>query len=322
MLMYSAAIVIGLVLLVWGADLMVIGASATATHFGVSPMLIGLTVVGFATSAPEILVAIAAAWSGSPNLAIGNAIGSNIANIGLIGGLTALVYPLTVYSDTLRREFPVMVAVSTVPLVFFLDGYVARWEGLILLLTFAGFMYWIVQLGIRNRGRDDQIEADYAAEIPTDVPIRGAILRIALGLAALSGGARILVWGSQSAALALGISDMVIGITIVAVGTSLPELAVSLVSARKGEHGLAFGNIIGSNGFNALAVIGITAVIAPATMDPDVVWLHLSVMLAFTIAFFLMAYNWSGTIRVGRMAGALLLGGFVAYHGYIAYQTF
>ena len=321
MLMYSAAIVIGLSLLLWGADLMVIGASVTARKLGISPMLVGLTVVGFATSAPEILVAVAAALGGTPDLAIGNALGSNIANIGLIGGFTALLWPLTVFSQTLRREFPVMVAVSIVPVIFFIDGRLTRLEGVLLLATFAGFIYWIVQLGLHTRGHD-AIEAEYASEIPTDISQGGASTRIIVGLIALSSGAQALVWGSQAAALALGVSNMIIGLTVVAIGTSLPELVVSLASARKGEYGLAFGNIIGSNGFNSLAVIGIATVIAPMDLDPAAIRFHLPVMLAFTIVFFFMAYNWSGMIRVSRTAGALLLSGFIAYIGTIAYQTF
>lgn len=321
MLLYSTAILVGLVLLIWGANLMVMGASATARNLGVSPMLVGLTVVGFATSAPEILVAIAAALSDAPNLAIGNAIGSNIANIGFIGGATALAWPLLVYSQTLRREFPVMVAVSVVPVIFFLDNQLQRWEGLALLVVFAGFIFWIIQLGLRTRGHD-AIEAEYESEIPTDLTTGAAVMRIIVGLGALSAGAQSLVWGSESIATELGVSNLVIGITIVAFGTSLPELAVSLTSARKGEHGLAFGNIIGSNGFNSLAVIGIAAAIKPATLDPSAVRLHLPVMLAFTITFFFMAYNWSGTIRVSRAHGAILLTGFITYIGVIAYQTF
>jgi cation:H+ antiporter len=321
MLLYSAAIVVGLLLLVRGADLMVVGASATAHRFGVSPMLVGLTVVGFATSAPEILVAMIAAFTGAPNLAVGNAIGSNIANVGLIGGMTALAWPLVVFSETLRRELPVMVAVSTVPVIFFLDNRLGRVEGLLLLATFAGFMYWIVQLGLRTRGHD-AIEAEYASEIPTDLTAAQATTRIVFGLVVLSLGAHALVWGCESVAVTLGVSEMIIGITIVAIGTSLPELAVSLTSARKGEHGLAFGNIIGSNGFNSLAVIGVAAVIRPSNLDAEAVTLHLPAMLAFTIAFFFMAYNWSGTIRVSRMAGAILLCSFVAYHAYVAYLTF
>ncbi|MFQ5633782.1 MAG: calcium/sodium antiporter [Gammaproteobacteria bacterium] len=319
--MYSVAIFAGLALLVWGAELMVVGASVTARRLGVSPMLVGLTVVGFATSAPEILVAVAAGLNKLPDLAIGNAIGSNIANIGLVGGLTALCWPLTVDSRTLRGELMAMSAASMVPLLFFHDDRLDRLEGLVLLAIFAGFIYWITQLGLRTRGHDI-IETEYASEMPTGISRRGATMRLAGGLVALSAGAESLVWGSQSAALSLGVSSMIVGVTVVAIGTSLPELAVSLASARKGEHALAFGNIIGSNGFNSLAVIGIAAAIAPGTTDPGAGAFHLPVMLGFTIAFFFMAYNWSGTIRVTRTAGAVLLIGFVVYLGKIAYQTF
>ena len=318
MLLYSAAIVIGLILLVWGADLMVVGASATAHQFGVSPMLVGLTVVGFATSAPEILVAIAAAWSGAPNLAIGNAIGSNIANVGLIGGARRWHGRWSSSRKRCAANSRSWSRSAWSPVIFFFDSELGRLEGLVLLIVFAGFIYWIIQLGMRTRGHDT-IEAEYASEIPTDISIGGAIARIGGGLLALSVGAHILVWGCQAVAAEFGVSDMIIGITIVAVGTSLPELAVSLASARKGEHGLAFGNIIGSNGFNSLAVIGIATVIEPAILDPAAIRLHIPVMLGFTITFFLMAYNWSGTIRVGRTHGAALLSAFIAYYAYIAY---
>ena len=165
MLMYSAAIIVGLALLIWGADLMVVGASVTARRFGVSPMLVGLTIVGFATSAPEILVAITAALSNAPNLAIGNAIGSNIANIGLIGGATAVAWPLVVHSQTLRRELPVMVAVSIVPAFSSSTAVCRALEGFLMLATFGGFMYWIVQLGLRTRGHDS-IEAGVRVRDP------------------------------------------------------------------------------------------------------------------------------------------------------------
>jgi len=321
MVMYSAAIIAGLAVLILGANLMVDGASATARNFGISPMLVGLTVVGFATSAPEIIVSIAAALQGAPNLAIGNAIGSNIANIGLIGGATALAWPLLVHSKTLRREFPVMVAVSVMPVLFFVDDRLDRWEGLILLIAFAGFIYWVVQLGLRTRGHDS-IEAEFAQEIRTDLTLRAAVTRIVVGLLLLSAGAESLVWGAEAVATELGISSLVIGITVVALGTSLPELAVSLTSARKGEYALAFGNIIGSNGFNSLAVIGIAAVIRPTDLDPSAIKLHLPVMLAFTIVLFFMAYNWSGLIKVRRVHGAILLSAYVAYMGVVAYQNF
>ena len=321
MLLYVVALTSGILLLVLGADRMVIGASVTARNMGVSPMLVGLTVVGFATSAPEILVSIMAALDGIPNLAIGNAIGSNIANIGLVGGATALLWPLKVESQTLRREFPVMVAVSILPLILLPDEILSRIDGLLLLIAFTGFFYWIIQLGLRTRGHDT-IEAEYASEIPADIKQSRAVMWIIFGLALLIGGSKALVWGAENIARELAISDTVLGITVVAIGTSLPEMAVSALAARKGEHGLAFGNIIGSNSFNMLAVIGIAAVIHPAALDTATLKLHFPAMLAFTVALFFMAYNYKGIISVSRGAGAILLIGFIAYHITVAIETF
>jgi cation:H+ antiporter len=321
MLLYVVALISGIALLVSGADRTVIGSSVTARNMGISPMLVGLTVVGFATSAPEIIISIMAALDGIPNLAIGNAIGSNIANIGLVGGITALLWPLKVESMTLRREFPVMVAVSILPLILISDEMLSRIDGLLLLIAFAGFIYWIIQLGLRTRGHDT-IEAEYASEIRADIKQSHAIGWIILGLAMLIGGSKALVWGAENIARELAISDTVLGITVVAIGTSLPEMAVSALAARKGEHGLAFGNIIGSNSFNMLAVIGIAAVIHPAALDTATLKLHFPAMLAFTVALFFMAYNYKGTIRLSRGAGAILLIGFIAYHITVAIETF
>ncbi|TDJ47156.1 MAG: calcium/sodium antiporter [Gammaproteobacteria bacterium] len=321
MIMYVSAILGGLILLIWGAERMVTGAGVTARNLGVSPMLIGLTVVGFATSAPEILVSATAALDGVPNLAVGNALGSNIANMGLIIGLTALIWPLVVASDTLHREFPVMVLITIVPIIVFWNGHLSRFDGVVLLLAFIAYFCWIVRLGMRTRGHDS-IEAEYAAEIPTDMSMGRALLWVVIGLAVLAAGSIALVWGSENVALEFGVSNLVIGVTIVAVGTSLPELAVSVVAARKGEYGLAFGNVLGSNGFNMLAVLGVAAVIGPIEVEPDVFSLHLPVLLGFTVAFFFMAYNRSGSIRVSRLSGGLLLAGFVGYYSYLGYQTF
>lgn len=321
MLLYVFALTSGIILLIWGADRMVVGSSVTARNMGVSPMLVGLTVVGFATSAPEIVVSAMAALNGVPNLAIGNAIGSNIANIGLVGGMTALTWPLLVNSQTLRRELPVMVAVSVLPFILLPDSKLGRIEGLFLLFAFAGFIYWIIQLGLRTRGHDT-IEAEYASEIPADVRQNRATVWIIAGLLLLIGGSQALVWGGENIARELGITDTVLGITVVAVGTSLPEMAVSILAARKGEHGLAVGNIIGSNSFNMLAVIGIAAVIHPTVLDITVVNLHFPIMLAFTVVFFFMTYNYTGIIRIGRWAGAFLLMSFIAYHAFVAVETF
>ncbi len=321
MLLYAIALISGIALLIWGADRMVIGASVTARNMGISPMLVGLTVVGFATSAPEIVVSIVAAIDGVPNLAIGNAIGSNIANIGLVGGMTALMWPLLVQSQTLRRELPVMVVVSVLPAILIWDQKLSRPEGFFLLCAFAGFFYWIIRLGLQTRGHDS-IEAEYASEIRADIKPGLATLWMITGLALLIVGSKALVWGSENFARELGVTDTLLGITVVAVGTSLPEMAVSILAARKGEHGLAFGNIIGSNIFNMLAVIGIAVAIRPVKLDAATIDLHFPAMLGFTIAFFFMAYNWRGEIRVSRWAGAILLIGFITYHTIVAVKTF
>jgi cation:H+ antiporter len=319
MLLYLSSLIIGLILLVWGADRMVIGAAVIARNLGITPMVIGLTVVGFATSAPEILISATAAFRDASSLALGNAFGSNIANIGLVAGVAAIIRPLTVNSEALSRELPAMVAVSLIPVILLIDLKLSHLDGAILLIAFFCFIYWVIKLGMRSSGHD-AIEAEYATETPEAVTQRMAILWIIIGLAILVVGSNALVWGSQNIARQVGVSDLVIGVTVVAIGTSLPELAVSVVAARKGLHGLALGNVIGSNAFNMLAVIGIAGVIRPATLDLAAVQLHLPVLLGFTVAFFFIAYNSNGTMRVGRLEGAALLASFIIYQSYIAQQ--
>ncbi len=306
----------GLVLLVWGADQFVSGAAATASNLGISPILIGLTIVGFATSAPEILVAVNAALKGSPMLAVGNALGSNIANIGLVLGIVALIHPVEVKSETLMREMPVLLAVTLLTMTLFLDNAVSTIDGLVLLGTLGIVMYWIVRLASASK-KSDPIEAAYAADIPRDMKMRTALIKLATGLISLLIGAELLVRGSTEIALAYGVSELVIGITLVAIGTSLPELAVSAVSVWRGEYGIAVGNVIGSNMFNLLAVIGIAAVIHPATLAPEVLTLHFFVVAAFTLVLFAMAYTYSGVGYINRVEGAILLVAFIAYHIYV-----
>jgi len=286
-------IVAGLVLLIWGADRFVHGASAAARNMGFAPLLIGLTIVAFATSAPEILVSVVAATRGEPGLAFGNAIGSNIANIGLVLGVTAILRPIPLESATLRREMPALLAVSLLTVSLFLDTRLSRPDGIVMLTGLAIVMIWFVRLGIRSADTDP-IKMDYEAEIPKDVSMKMAFIWLVVGLGVLLVGAEWLVDGSIGIAQSLGVSEVVIGITIVAIGTSIPELAVSLVSALRGEYGLAIGNIVGSNIFNLLAVIGIAATIHPATVAPSVLSLHIFVMVAFTLVLFAMTYDYDG----------------------------
>jgi cation:H+ antiporter len=313
-------IIAGLVLLIWGADRFVHGAAATARNMGVAPLLIGLTVVAFATSAPEILVSIVASLRGEPGLAFGNAIGSNIVNIGLVLGCVAIIRPIELRSATLRREMPALLAVTLLTVSLFLDSYLSRIDGIVLLTGLVIVMLWLTRLGMRS-APSDPIKKDYEAEIPKDVRPSTAMLWLGIGLVCLLIGAQLLVDGSMYVARFLGVSEVVIGIVLVAFGTSLPELAVSLVSALKGEYGLAIGNIVGSNIFNLLAVIGIAATIAPTAMAPTVLSLHIFVMVAFTLVLFAMTYDYDGKSELSRIEGAALLVAFIAYDTYVVLQN-
>ena len=320
MLVNILLVIAGLVLLVWGADRFVHGAAATARNLGVAPLLVGLTVVAFATSAPEILVSVVAAIQGEPGLAFGNAIGSNIVNIGLVLGMTAMIRPIKLESATLRREMPALLAVSLLTVSLFLDTFLSRVDGIVMLTGLVIVMVWLARLGLRSAA-NDPIKRDYEAEIPTDVKMSMAIVWLIVGLGTLLIGAELLVDGAMGIATMLGVSEVVIGITIVALGTSLPELAVSLASALKGEYGLAIGNIVGSNIFNLLAVIGVAATIAPSALAPTVLSLHIFVMVAFTLVLFAMTYDYDGRGQLSRLEGLALVTAYLAYSGYVVAQN-
>ena len=313
-------IVAGLLLLVWGADRFVHGAAALARNMGIAPLLIGLTIVAFATSAPEIVVSVIAALRGESDLAVGNAIGSNTANIGLVLGGVAMLRPIELTSATLRREMPALLAVSLLTVTLFLDTHLSRVDGFVLLTGLIIVMVWLTRLGLRTSATDPML-ADYEAEIPTDVSTRAAAIWLAIGLALLLVGAEFVVDAAIEIARELGVTEIVIGVTLVALGTSVPELAVSLVSAIKGEYGLAIGNIVGSNIFNLLAVIGIAAAIQPAALAPSVLSLHIFVMAAFTLVLFAMTYEYDGKGRINRAEGAALFLAFVGYVSYVVIQN-
>ena len=307
------AVACGFALLVWGADRLVYGASASARNLGVSPLVIGLTIVGFGTSAPEMLVSAVAALQGNPGLADGNAIGSNIANIGLILGCAALAQPLTVKSETLRREYPLMFAVMLFTVLLMLDLFLSRPDGILLLAGLVGLTVLVVRLGLRQNRRDPMV-AEFKAEIPGHVPMSRSLLWLGLGLCVLLVSSRILVWGAVNIARALGVSDFIIGLTIVAIGTSMPELAASVMSAVKKEHDIALGNILGSNMYNLLAVLGLSAVIAPHRLERLILQRDMVAMVVFSIGLFIMGFGFRGDGRVNRWEGALLL---FAYLGYL-----
>jgi len=313
-------VIVGLLFLVWGADRFVHGAAATARNLGIPPLLIGLTIVALATSSPEILVSVVAALRGEPDLAIGNAIGSNIANIGLVLGVVALLRPVELKSATLRREMPALLAVTLLTVSLFLDSYLGRVDGLVLLAGLVIVMIWLIRLGFRSSA-GDPLQAEFDAEIPKHMSMRVAILWLVVGIATLLLGAHWMVDGAIDIAKILGVSEVVIGITMVALATSIPELAVSLVSAFRGEYGLAIGNIVGSNIFNLLAVIGIAATIQPAALPPSVLSLHIFVMVAFTLVLFAMTYEYEGRGQITRFEGLALIAAYVAYQGYVVAQN-
>ncbi|MCF7820813.1 MAG: calcium/sodium antiporter [Mariprofundaceae bacterium] len=311
MLLASLAVVAGFVLLAWSADRFVDGAASIARHFRVSPMIIGLTIVSLCTSFPEMLVSAIAAFDGNSDLGIGNALGSNIANIGMVLGVTALIVPLTMRSSIFKREMPVLLVVMLLALALMFDGDLNRIDGVILLTALLALLWWLVRLGMQDRY--DPLEGEYEDVIPVDMTLGASILWFVVGLVLLLVSSRIVVWGSVEIAHFFGISDLVIGLTIVAIGTSLPELMASIMSVRKGEDDLAIGNVIGSNMFNVLAVLSMPALIAPQAFDRLALVRDFPIMIGFTVVLFLMAYGFSKRGELGRIEGAVLTAGFIAY---------
>ncbi|MGD9661256.1 MAG: calcium/sodium antiporter [Porticoccaceae bacterium] len=317
MLLASLAILCGFALLVWSADRFVEGAAATARHAGMPSLLIGMVIVGFGTSAPEMVVSAMAAADGNPGLALGNGLGSNIVNTGLILGVTALVAPILVHSKIVRRELPLLLIIGAFAGLLLWDKALTRLESLVLLTGFFALVGWTIYAALKGRG--DALEAEMEQELQVhDMPLPRAIFWLVAGLVILIISSRILVWGAVTIAETLGVSDLVIGLTIVALGTSLPELAASVIAVRKGEHDIAIGNVVGSNMFNLLAVVGIAGVIAPMPdISPDVLSRDWPVMMAMTLGLFVMAYGFRGQGRINRFEGCLLLLSFIAYNSYL-----
>lgn len=320
MLLATTAIVVGFIVLVWGADRFVMGAAALAHNLGVSPLLIGLTIVSFGTSAPEILVSAMAAFGGTPSLAIGNAVGSNIANIGLILGVTALIAPLLFQSHVLLREYPILLAVSAGVYLLMIDGQLSFLDGLIMLAALAVTLTLLVRIGMA-RSASDPMSGEYEAEIRADLSTFAAVMWFLAGLALLLVSSRMLVWGAVEIATAMGVSDLVIGLTIVAIGTSLPELAASVMSALKDEPDIAVGNVIGSNIYNLLAVLCIPGLVSAPAISDEVLSRDLPVMLGLTLVLFLMGRGRNGDGHINRIEGSILLLCFVGYQGWLYFET-
>ncbi|WP_294945524.1 calcium/sodium antiporter [Sulfurivirga sp.] len=311
----ALGLIIGLWLLIKSADAFIEGAAAVAAHMNISPLIIGVVVLGFGTSMPEIIVSILAALDGAPGLAVGNAIGSNIANIGLVLGATALLVPLGVRSSVLRRELPLLIGVTVAAGLLFLDGRLSRFDGVMLLVAFFASMAWMIHIN-RAAPASDPLEQEMEQELATleKMPLKKAWLMTLGGLIVLMLAAKLMVWGAVEIAHHFGVSDAVIGLTIIAIGTSLPELAAGITAARKGEADLVVGNVVGSNLFNLLTVVAMPALIAPGALDAGIVTRDYPIMLAFTLLMLLFALPlWRGPARISRIEGSLLSAGFAAY---------
>lgn len=311
-------LIVALAILVWSADKFVFGASSVASNLGISPMIIGLTIVAMGSSAPEMMVAATSSLQGNPNTAIGNAIGSNITNIALVLGLTALFQPLSVSSNTIKRELPLILAITFLAYLVLFDQSFDFWEGVILFTFFFVYIGVLLFITIRKKQNneiiDDPMILEAEQEVPHAVSTGKSIFWLIVGIILLPLSAHYLVESATEIAKAFGISDLVIGLTIIAIGTSLPELAASLVSIWKKEDDLAMGNIIGSNIFNILAVLPIAAVIAPGTVDPDATTRDAPYMLAVTLFLFILCFSRKkGFFRITRFKGFLLFLSFAAY---------
>ncbi len=316
-----AAIIVGLTVLMWSADRFVDGAASIAKHLGVSSLIIGITIVGFGTSAPEILVSVIAVLEQTPDIAIGNALGSNIANIGLILGITALVTPLPIAKQILNREFPLLLLATTVMSWCLYDGVLDAFDGALLLSLLALMLWYLVK--VHRKGPDnDPSENRLSNNDAEEIGFLASSGWILLGLILLVGSSKLLIWGATRVAHDFGISELIIGLTIVALGTSLPELAASIASIKKGEPDLAIGNIIGSNLFNSLAVIGIPAFITSFSISNLAVTRDLPVVIAITLLFYgLSRFPLSGLHSLNRLKGFCLLGAFVIYQLYLYYEV-
>lgn len=306
-LLPSLAILAGFIGLVWSADRFIDGSAAIANNFGVPKLLIGLTVVAFGTSAPEIVVSISAALRGTGEIAIGNALGSNLANVGLVLGITALIAPITIKSYILKQEVPIMLGIMGIAGWFIHNGQLLRWEGIFLVSLMIPLMAWL----IHSKKQHPEEEEDIGT-----METWLACIWFFIGLALLVASAECLVWGATHVATNLGISPLIIGLTIVAIGTSLPELAASIISTLKGHHDIAIGNVIGSNIFNLLLVAGIPVIIQPLSMDTAVFYRdYLSMVVITLVLCSLMAWGFciKKDASLGRFSGILLL---IVYAGY------
>ena len=315
------ALVAGLVLLVWSADKFVDGSIGVARHFSVSPLIIGMVIMGFGTSAPEIVVSAFSAAQGNVGLALGAAYGSNISNIALILGVAALISPISVHSRILKKELPILAGITALAAWQLLDGELSRLDAWVLLGVFVALLAWTIRVGLRDLR--DPFGSEIAEELAEHVlPLPKAFTLLVVGFFVLLGSSRALVWGAVDVAEGFGVSDRLIGLTVVAIGTSLPELASVVTASRKGEDDLAVGNVLGSNLFNTLAVVGLAGAIRPTFVDPEVILRDLPVMGGLTLSLFVFGYGFRHAGRINRLEAAALLAAYLAYTGFLIGSAF
>ncbi|NOX49230.1 MAG: calcium/sodium antiporter [Gammaproteobacteria bacterium] len=313
-------LIFGFIALVWSADRFLSGAAACAANLGISKMLIGLTVVSVGTSAPEIMVAVFAALDDKPLLAVGNAIGSNIANIGLVLGITAIVAPLPFSKSVRQAELPWLIGATLLAIVLLFDRELSVMDGGILLLGLAAILWRLVKTQRNPNHEISPALQDELNELPTMTTTQGVAWAV-LGLIVLLISAQVLVYAATSIARELGVSDMIIGLTIVAVGTSLPELAATIGSALKGHPDIAIGNVVGSNILNILAVLAVPGLLAPTQIDTVALWRDCGMMLALTLMLALFAYGINSRAVITRFEGAVMLLAWIGYNVLLVQQS-
>jgi cation:H+ antiporter len=315
---YLLPLIVAPFLLAWGADRFVDGASALSTNLGVHPLMVGVLVMGFGTSLPELLVSFFAALSGNSGLALGNAYGSNIINIGIVLGVAAILRPVLVRDSVVKRELPLLIVATAITYYVVMDQALTRGEAVLLVVLFLAILFYLSWDSMRQ-------PAEGEAPAPESAPaisLGKSIYYLVSGLLVIALSAALLVWGARGIVMDLGVSEAVVAVMVLAVGTSLPELVVIIAAARRGKHELALGNIIGSNLFNTLTVVGFAGLITPAVLEAELVTRDLPVMFAFTAALVVMAYGWGRrTGVVNKFEGVVLLIAAAGYLGYLAYLT-
>jgi cation:H+ antiporter len=317
----TLAVLIGLPILIWSAERFIHGAAFTARHFGISPLFVGMFIIGFGTSAPEIIVSIFAAMQGNGGLALGNAFGSNITNITLVIGTTALLSPIMVKSDIVRKELPILLAVTFFVVWQLLDLELSHDDAFALLGIFVILTTWSGWQALKQP--KDELNKELTNELKaSQSELKPHLLWLCVGLILLIVSSRVLVWGAVEVALYFKVSDVIIGLTIVGIGTSLPELISSIIAVRKNEHELAIGNVVGSNLFNSLAVVGIAGIIQPVQVDVTFLYRDALLMLGVTVALLVFCLGIKGTNKINRIEGLALILCFLGYNLYLVSTQF